>query len=92
MNEEEVNDLLTKSKQSIRASKSLLADDFSDFAASRAYYSMFYAIEALLLTEDLSFSKHSGRTHISFTGITYSHFKLYQRKRQIMIILLIEEL
>ena len=37
----------------------LLNDDYVDFAASRAYYAMFYAIEALLLSRDLSFSKHS---------------------------------
>jgi uncharacterized protein (UPF0332 family) len=32
---------------------------FFDFAVSRAYYSMFYIAEALLLTEGLTFSKHS---------------------------------
>jgi len=30
-----------------------------DFAASRAYYSMFYTAEALLLLRELSFSSHS---------------------------------
>jgi len=37
----------------------LLKDDYVDFAASRAYYAMFYAIEALLLSKGLAFSKHS---------------------------------
>ena len=56
---EEVRDLLEKSAQSRDAALLLLKDDYVDFAASRAYYSMFYAIEALLLSRDLSFSKHS---------------------------------
>jgi uncharacterized protein (UPF0332 family) len=40
------------------AGAKLLADDeLYDFAASRAYYTMFYVAEALLLGESLSFSK-----------------------------------
>lgn len=30
-----------------------------DFSASRSYYAMFYATQALLLSRELSFSKHS---------------------------------
>ncbi len=30
-----------------------------DFASSRAYYAAFYVIQAVLLTKNLSFSKHS---------------------------------
>ena len=37
----------------------LLGDGYYDFAASRAYYAMFYAVEALMLDGDLSFSKQS---------------------------------
>jgi uncharacterized protein len=56
---EEIRDLLDKSAQSRDAALLLLKDDYVDFAASRAYYAMFYAIEALLLSRELSFSKHS---------------------------------
>lgn len=56
---EEIRDLLEKSAQSRDAALLLLKDDYVDFAASRAYYAMFYAIEALLLSRDFSFSKHS---------------------------------
>ena len=56
---EDIRDLLEKSAQSRDAALLLLKDDYADFAASRAYYAMFYAIEALLLSRDLSFSKHS---------------------------------
>jgi len=37
----------------------LQKNDYFDFAASRAYYTMFYAAEALLLDKGLHFSKHS---------------------------------
>lgn len=51
--------LLEKAEQSIAAASLLLDDDYIDFAASRAYYAMFYAVEALLLSREMSFSKHS---------------------------------
>jgi uncharacterized protein (UPF0332 family) len=54
-----IHDLLEKSAQSIDAASSLLRDSYADFSASRAYYAMFYTVEALLLRRDRSFSKHS---------------------------------
>ncbi len=57
---EAVAELLDKSLQSIRAAELLLNEGYFSFAASRAYYAMFYAVEALLLTRELSFSRHSG--------------------------------
>jgi uncharacterized protein (UPF0332 family) len=56
----EIRDLLDRSGRSIDAAKLLLEEGYRDFAASRAYYAMFYAVEALLLSKGLSFSKHSG--------------------------------
>jgi uncharacterized protein (UPF0332 family) len=44
-----VQELLDKSEQSINAAGLLLRDGYDDFAASRAYYAMFYAVEALML-------------------------------------------
>ncbi|MDI6738998.1 MAG: HEPN domain-containing protein [Candidatus Edwardsbacteria bacterium] len=49
---------MEKARESIRAAKELLANDHAGFSASRAYYAMFYAAEALLLTKQLSFSRH----------------------------------
>ena len=46
---EAVKELLDKSARSIEAAKLLFGDGHFDFAASRAYYAMFYAVEALLL-------------------------------------------
>ncbi|MBT0651427.1 HEPN domain-containing protein [Geomobilimonas luticola] len=54
-----VRELLEKAEQSIGAAELLVKDSYIDFGASRAYYAMFYTIEALLLSRDLSFSKHS---------------------------------
>lgn len=59
MSIEGIRDLLNKSHRSILAAKILLDDGFPDFAASRAYYAMFYSLEALFLLNEKSFSKHS---------------------------------
>ena len=55
----EVQALLQKAHESLQAAELLSHEGYSDFAASRAYYAMFYAAEALLLDRGLSFSSHS---------------------------------
>jgi uncharacterized protein (UPF0332 family) len=55
----EVQALLKKARRSLKASKSLIDSEDYDFSISRAYYAMFYCAEALLLTKDMKFSKHS---------------------------------
>ncbi|KUK04269.1 MAG: Uncharacterized protein XD62_0844 [Methanosarcinales archeaon 56_1174] len=57
--EREIRALIIKAERSLRAAKSLLRSGDYDFGVSRAYYAMFYCTEALLLTKDLRFSKHS---------------------------------
>lgn len=52
--------LLAKAELSLKAAHNLARDGFPDFSASRAYYTMFYLAEALLLGDGLSFSKHAG--------------------------------
>jgi uncharacterized protein (UPF0332 family) len=56
---DEQRELLLKARQSLEAAKLLLTNNFSDYATSRAYYSMFYIAEAFLEGEGSSFSKHS---------------------------------
>ena len=51
--------LLTKAQRSFRVAEGLLEGGHADFAASRAYYGCFYTAEALLLSEGLSYSRHS---------------------------------
>ena len=55
----ELEALLNKADRSLAASQRLFEGADYDFAASRAYYAMFYLAEALLLTLRLTFSKHS---------------------------------
>jgi uncharacterized protein (UPF0332 family) len=55
---EEQRRLLEQARQSLDAAKLLEEAGYHGFAASRAYYAMFYAAEALLLGKGLSFSKH----------------------------------
>ncbi|MCK4427774.1 MAG: HEPN domain-containing protein [candidate division Zixibacteria bacterium] len=51
--------LLEKANESLEVAKSLFEDGHYGFSASRSYYAMFYATEAVLLHKDLQFSKHS---------------------------------
>lgn len=55
----EIQNLMNKARRSLKAANLLAKDGFYGFAVSRAYYSMFYAAEAVLLSKGLSFSKHS---------------------------------
>jgi uncharacterized protein (UPF0332 family) len=55
----EIQALLRKAERNLRASKILIDSEDYDFSISRIYYVMFYCAEALLLTKDLKFSKHS---------------------------------
>jgi uncharacterized protein (UPF0332 family) len=59
-NESELLDqLLDKARRSFDVAEDLLEGGHADFAASRAYYGCFYTAEALLLSEGLSYSRHS---------------------------------
>jgi len=51
---------LERAEQAVDAARKLVSDGYYDFAASRAYYAVFYAASALLLHEGLEFRKHSG--------------------------------
>jgi uncharacterized protein (UPF0332 family) len=51
--------LVKKADQSPEAARLLQRHGQSSFAAARAYYTMFYLAEALLLGEGLAFSKHT---------------------------------
>lgn len=57
---EEIAANLERAEQSIRAAQQLASGGYYDFAASRAYYAAFYAATAVLLSEGLELSKHSG--------------------------------
>ncbi|MBN2080427.1 MAG: HEPN domain-containing protein [Spirochaetes bacterium] len=52
--------MMDKAARSLEASKLLLDGRNDEFSSSRSYYSAFYAIQALLLTRNLVYSKHAG--------------------------------
>lgn len=52
-------ELLLKARQSLSAARLLVENNFPDYAASRAYYTMFYIAEAFLEGEGMSFSSHA---------------------------------
>jgi uncharacterized protein (UPF0332 family) len=56
---EDQRELLEEARESISAAKLLLTGGYPGYAASRAYYAMFYIAEAFLEGEGLAFSKHS---------------------------------
>lgn len=58
--QEEIRANLERANQALEAAETLLVGGYCDFAASRAYYSVFYAATALLLGEEKAFNKHSG--------------------------------
>ena len=60
MHSTEVKANIERAEQAVNAAQKLLLDGYYDFAASRAYYAVFYAASALLLQEGLEFRKHSG--------------------------------
>lgn len=55
----EVQAFIVKAQDSLAASRLLAANGLYDFAASRAYYTMFYIAEAFLWNKGLSFSSHA---------------------------------
>ncbi len=58
--EPEITANMERAEASIKAAKDLVTGGYYDFVASRAYYGAFYAATAILLCEELEFSKHSG--------------------------------
>lgn len=65
---------LDGAREALEGARYNLDGDFCGIAVNRAYYAFFYAATALLLTLDLTRSKHSGvlatfRQHFVKTGI-----------------------
>jgi len=80
---EEITEIIKKAKRSLKAAQKLYEDGEYDFSTSRAYYTMFYMAEAVLLTKDLSFSKHSGV--ISAFGQHFVKSEIFDKKYQKML-------
>jgi uncharacterized protein (UPF0332 family) len=56
---EEVRKLLEKSAHALEVAEALMSDGYPSDAASKIYYAMFYAAQALLKSEGIDVLKHS---------------------------------
>lgn len=56
----EVVSLIERARKYLNSARILLDEKDYESSVSRAYYAMFYAAEAVLLTKNLSFSSHKG--------------------------------
>lgn len=76
---------ISRSKETFAEAKLLAKNDHWNAAANRLYYACYYAINALLIKNDLSFSSHNGvkvEFHKSFikTGLFPKEYgKLFNR-------------
>lgn len=75
---EEMKALLKKAADSIKGARILFHDELYGFAASRAYYAMFYLVSAILLTKDMSFSKH--QAVVASFGQYFVKTKIFEQK------------
>ena len=57
---EEIQSLLNRVEKYITSGELLLENEDYESCVSRIYYAMFYAVQAVLLTKNLSFSSHKG--------------------------------
>ncbi len=74
----EIAALLVKAERSFAAAGRLLEAGDTDFATSRAYYGCFYIAQALLLSKELSFSRH-GQV-ISQYGLHFAEGEVLDRR------------
>jgi len=56
----QLREMLTKGRRALASAQRETDAGDHDFASSRAYFGAFYAVEALLLTQDVTCSTHSG--------------------------------
>ncbi|MFZ5997245.1 MAG: HEPN domain-containing protein [Nitrospirota bacterium] len=56
---EEIKKLIEKSEHALEVAEELMGNGYPSDAASKLYYSMFYAAQALLKSEDVNVIKHS---------------------------------
>ena len=49
---------MERSKEAVKAAEIMLENNMLTFAMNRIYYSMFYAVQSLLASDGVTFSKH----------------------------------
>lgn len=86
--------LMDGARESLKAARLLFEGEVYRFSVSRAYYTMFYVASALLISEGLTFSKHSGVSaafgfHFARTGRIPPEYHLYLTQGSVSAILAI---
>jgi len=56
----EIESLLQRATKYLKSAEMLLNEKDYESSVSRTYYAMFYSVQAMLLTKNLSFSSHKG--------------------------------
>jgi len=56
---EYIKHFIGKADESVEVARAILRDNHAEFGVARAYYAMFYAAEAALLSKELQYKKHS---------------------------------
>lgn len=57
---EQLKAMIVKAERSLGAAKDHLTKGDADFASSKAYYAVFHLMQAALLTQGKTYSKHAG--------------------------------
>lgn len=75
----ELRRIIEKAREALDWAETTLAAGHHGFASSRAYYAVFYAMQAALLSKKLARSKHSGvisafNLHLVKPGVFPPHF------------------
>lgn len=52
--------MMAKGERALEAARDHMGKGDADFASSKAYYAVFHLMQAVLLTRNLTFSKHAG--------------------------------
>lgn len=86
---EEIRKLIEKAEHALKVARQLMASGFPADAASKIYYSMFYATQALLKSADIDVTKHSaveaafGHYFVKTGKIDASFHKMFIAARKI---------
>lgn len=56
----ETESFIAKAKRFLKSAEILIKEEDYDSSVSRAYYAMFYSVEAVLLTKSIATSSHKG--------------------------------
>lgn len=60
MSTSEIQSYLARARQDLKAAEQILSGGFYHVTVTRSYYAMFYAVQALLLSQNVHRHRHAG--------------------------------